>query len=86
MQHIDQVASEIQKDFFRALIENITVFEDKIAMNMFIPDPTLPNPLLNLPNKDKSPTPILNQDEANDTQLAVASGAAGSTGRQVWGE
>ena len=62
MQHIDQAPPEVQKNLLRALIENITVYEDKIVMNMFIQPETLP-PALQIPKKEKTPTPTISQDE-----------------------
>ena len=82
MQHIDQAPPEIQRDLLRALIENITVYEDKIVMNMFIQVETLPD-ILQIPPKEKSPIPIKDQDKAfnSPTQSSVAS--AGSVSQRV---
>lgn len=87
MQNIDQAAPETQKNLFRALIESIVVYEDKIAMNMYRQNETLSDILPKPLEQDKNPTPINDQDEAYmNTQPALAFAGQSSTGRQVWGE
>ncbi len=80
MQYLDQVPPEIQKNLFRALIENIIVYEDKIVMNMYIQPETFPNILQELPVEKKNPTPTIGQNEVLpcQTEDSVATTAAGS--------
>jgi MoxR-like ATPase len=86
MQHIDQTPPEIQKDLLRALIENITVYEDRIVMNMFIEAESLPQILLNACEKEKNLTPTISQDEVSDqSEHPVASTASVSNWRQSKG-
>lgn len=87
MQHIDQAPPGIQKDLLRALIENITVYEDRIVMNMFIEAASLPQILLNACEKEKNLTPTISQDEVSDqSEHPVASTASVSNWRQSKGE
>lgn len=83
MQHIDQAPPEVQKDMLRALIENITVYEDKIVMNMFIEPEALPKILLKNSEKEKNPIPTKGQNEVLPYQPedSVASTASSSNWR-----
>ena len=83
MQHLDQAPPEAQKSLLRALIKDMTVYDDKIAINMYIEQALsdiLPKIIEPYPaEKEKSPTPALNRDRA------LASTPCGSQGRPVWG-
>ncbi len=78
MQHIDQAPPEVQKDLLMALIENITVYENKIVMTMYIEAEVLPKILLNASGKEKSLTPINDQDEALNCQNTETMAPKGS--------
>lgn len=39
MQYLDKAPAEAQKSLFKALIKDIIIYEDKIAINMFISNP-----------------------------------------------
>jgi len=60
MQHIGKVPPEVQKNLIQALIKEIIVYEDKIAINMYIEQPieeALPGTIPALaPTKEKRPT------------------------------
>ena len=83
MQYLDQAPPEAQKGLLQALIKDITVYDDKIAINMYIDQAladTLPTHIAPKPAQNgKSPTPTLSQDKA----LALT--PCGSQGRPVWG-
>jgi len=71
IQHIDQAPPEVQKDLLKALIENITVYEDKIVMNMFIQPEALPQ-AFHAPQEEKNPTPTISQDEVLASDASVS--------------
>ncbi|MDP3789324.1 MAG: hypothetical protein Q8R48_02855, partial [Candidatus Omnitrophota bacterium] len=83
MQYLDQAPPEAQKSLLRALIKDMTVYDDKIAINMYIEQAlgdTLPKIIEPYPaEKDKNPTPTLSQDRA------LASTPCVSLGRPIWG-
>jgi len=85
MQCLDQAPPEIQKNLFRALIENIVVYEEKIEMNLCIQPETMPE-AFKIPQKDETPTPT-NQDEGLSRQKEpdVASAASSSYWRPLRG-
>jgi site-specific DNA recombinase len=60
MQYLDKAPVEAQKSLIRALIKDIVIYEDKIAVNMFISEPIqdiLPSTLPEMtPQKVKRPT------------------------------
>ena len=60
---------------------DITVYDDKIAINLYIKPGGFPDTVST--DQEKSPTPDLNRDEALDTQITVTSKATDSTGRPV---
>lgn len=72
MQYIDKVPPEVQKTLIQALIRDIIVYDDKMAINLYIEQsleqsfPSIMPPIpTEKPSKNgKRPIPILNQDEA----------------------
>lgn len=87
MEHIDQASMESQKNLLRALIEKVIVYEDKIAINMFIQNEALPDAIPKPAEQDKNPTLINDQNEVyTNAQPDLAFAGQNSTGRQVWGE
>ncbi len=82
IKYLNDAPRELQKDLLKNLINDIIVYDDKIAMNMFIKPEGFPDLLA--PDQQKSPAPDLNQDEAMEAQTTVTSMATGSTGRPVW--
>ena len=82
MQYLELVSPEIQKGILQAIIKDITVYDDKINLNMYIDQglaDILPKTVEKLPKNGKSPTPTIGQDKA----LALT--PCGSQGRPVWG-
>ena len=91
MQYIDKAPPEAQRSLLRALIKDIIIYEDKIAINMFIDQPieeALPStiPQIN-PKNGKSLIPISNRDKASVPNKAesLANKAGVSTPCPVWG-
>lgn len=88
MQYIDKAPPEAQRSLLRALIKDILIYEDKIAINMFINQPiedALPG---TIPAKNgKSLIPISNRNEASvpNKPEGVASGASVSNPCPIWG-
>ena len=84
MKYLDQAPPEAQKSILQALINNMTVYDDKIAINMYLEDAfsdTLPKIIEpKTAQKEKNPTPTLSQDRV------LASTAPVSQGRPIWGE
>ena len=78
---------EAQKDLFRALIDNITVYDDKIVMWMFIQADRLSDVIQPL-EKEKSPTPVKDRNEAFNTPNRNSVDSAGSVSnwRPIKGE
>ena len=83
MQYLDQAPPEAQKSLLQALIKDITVYDDKIAINMYIEQSladTLPKIIdPKSAKKEKNPTPTLSQDRV------LASTPCVSLGRPIWG-
>ncbi|MBL8012412.1 MAG: recombinase family protein [Candidatus Omnitrophica bacterium] len=83
LKYLNQSPPEAQKSLLQALIKDMTVYDDKIAINMYVEealDKTLPKFIDQIPaQKEKNPTPILNQDEV------LASTPSVSQGRPIWG-
>ena len=83
MQYLDKAPHEAQKSLFQALIKDMVVYDDKIAINMYLEDnlnAVLPKFIdLKVVEKKENPTPTIGQDEV------LASDASGSPGRPIWG-
>jgi len=76
MQNIDKAPIEARKNFLCTLIKDITVYDDKIAINMYI-EPVTDYPLP--PQKDKNPVRM------HDPNEVLASTAGSSTDCTIWG-
>ena len=83
MQHIEKAPKEAQQSLLKALIKDITIYDDKITINMYLEQPiveTLPQNIAPEPVKNgKGPTPTISQDKALALMPCV------SQGRQLWG-
>lgn len=84
MKYLDQSPPEAQKSLLQALIKDMTVYDDKIAINMYVEEAlgnTLPKFIdQKTAKKEKNPTPTLSQDRV------LASTPASSQGCPIWGE
>lgn len=79
---LNDAPRELQRDLLKNLINDIIVYDEKIAINLYIKPEGFPDILTS--GQEKSPTPDLSRDEAIDTQATVTSKATDSTGRPVW--
>ncbi|MCA9401595.1 MAG: recombinase zinc beta ribbon domain-containing protein, partial [Candidatus Omnitrophica bacterium] len=83
MKYLDQAPPEAQKSLLQALIKDMTVYDDKIAINMYVEEAlgdTLPKFIDQKPSQnEKNPTPTLSQDGV------LASTPSVSQGRPIWG-
>ena len=80
LEHLDKIPEDAQRNLLKALIKNIEVFEDKIALNMYISEPIeglLPNTEF-LENALKAQNPTENGE-------VMASNPLISPGGQKWG-
>ena len=68
MRYLDKIKPSAQKSLLRAMIKDVYIYEDKIAINMFIGEPIEdPLPALDpktMPHNDKRPTLTRGQDGA----------------------
>ncbi len=85
MENIDQVPPEIQKDLLRTLIQYIEIHDTKIVMNVYIRPEGFAHVLA---EKEKTPTPVNDQDEGfNSVDCStVAPTGSVSQWRQTKGE
>jgi len=83
MQYLEQAPPEAQKSLLQALIKDITAYDEKIAINMYLEETlrdTLPKFIdQKTTKKEKNPTPTRSQDRV------LASIAPVSQGRPIWG-
>ena len=80
MQYLDTAPPDVQKSLLRMLVHSIVVSDQTVEINMYIQPECLPSTLAQLPIKAENPALI------NDQSEVLASDAAVSTERQVWGE
>ncbi len=82
MQHLDRAPHEAKKNLLQALIKDMIIYDDKIAINMIL-DESLIAPLPAFADQvlqnEKNPTPTIGQDEVLVSTPSV------SQGRLIWG-
>jgi len=85
MRCLDQAPPEAQKGLLQALIKDVIVYDDKIAINMYIEN-ALQNILSSTidPNSDENKKGLTPGSTRGKTYMAQSSCV--STGRPVWGE
>lgn len=80
LEHLDKIPEDAQKNLLKALIKNIEVFEDKIALNMFISEPIEGI----MPNMEFLENALKTQNLTETGEVLAPNGVI-SPGGQVWG-